>query len=288
MDDRKAETGENVALFAADAALLDVLEVPLLAGRGVRRGDHADAEPVAVISESLAKRLGGPERALGTLITALGEDRRVVGVIADARLTGPRAPDYEAPQLFVPLAQFPNRTVSFAIRGSGHDAAAVLPAVRRALADVAPSSALDWTETYDAALGEAFERDRFLLALTGVFAFATLVLAGLGLLALLAYSVGRARFEIGVRQALGASPARIIASVVGRALALVTAGLLIGFGLSAVASRLLGGLLYGVGALDPIALAATAAVFLASALLASAAPARQAARVPAAVVLRGE
>ncbi len=288
MDDRHAETGENVALFAADPALLDLLEIPLLAGRGVRPGDHADAEPVAIISESLAERLGGRERALGTLITALGEDRRVVGVIADARLTGPRAPDYEAPQLFVPLAQFPNRTVSFAIRGSGQDAAAVLPAVRRALAGVAPSSALDWTETYDAALGEAFERDRFLLALTGVFAVATLILAGLGLLALLAYSVGRARFEIGVRQALGASPARIIGSVVARALALVGAGLLIGFGLSAAASRLLGGLLYGVGTLDPVAFAATAAVFLVGGLLASAAPARQAARVPAATVLRGE
>ncbi len=133
-----------------------------------------------------------------------------------------------------------------------------------------------------------FERNRFLLALTGVFAFATLLLAGLGLLALLAYSVGRARFEIGVRQALGASPARIIGSVVGRALALVAAGLLIGFALSAAASRLLGGLLYGMGTLDPVAFAATAAVVLASGLLASAAPARQAARVPAATVLRGE
>lgn len=289
MDGRRSESGENVSIFAADPMLLDVLEIPVLAGRGVTRADHAGAEPVAIISESLAERLGGAERALGTVISALGADRRVVGVVADAQLTGPRAPAYEAPKLFLPLAQFPTqRTVSFAIRAAGPDAAALLAAVRRALAEVAPSSALDWTDTYDTALGDAFERDRFLVALTGVFSVATLILAGLGLLALLAYQVGRARFEIGVRQALGATPARIVGSVVRRALALVAAGLLLGFGLSAAATRLLAGLLYGVGALDPVAFAATAVVLLAGGLLASAGPARSAARVPPATALRGD
>lgn len=288
MDERRSDSGENVSIFAADPSLLDVLEIPLVAGRGITRGDHADSEPVAIISESLAERLDGPEQALGAVISAMGVDRRVVGVVADAHLTGPRAPAYEAPTLFLPLAQFPNRTVSFAIRASRPDAAAVLPAVRRALASVGPSSALDWTDTYDAALGEMFERDRFLVALTGVFSFATLTLAALGLFALLVHSVGRTRFEIGVRRALGATSGRIVGRVVGRSLTLVGTGLLLGFGLSVAATRLLAGLLYGVHTLDPFAFAATAAVLLAGGLLASAGPARSAARIPPATVLRGD
>jgi predicted permease len=288
MDERRRDTGENVSVFAADPGLLDVLEIPLLAGRGITGADHIEAEPVAVISASLAERMGGPERAVGTVVSALGADRRVVGVTANAGLTGPRAPTYEALQLFVPLAQFPNRTVSFAIRTVGQEPDAVLPSVRRALARVAPASALDWTDTFEAALGASFERDRFLVALSGVFSIATLLLASLGLLALLSYSVARARFEIGIRQALGATRLRIVGGVVRRALGLVGAGLGIGLVLSVAATRLLGGLLYGVGALDPVAFAFTAAVLIGGALLASAGPASSAARVPPATVLRGD
>ncbi len=287
MDERRAETGENVSVFAADPTVLDVLEIPLVAGRGIAPADHGNAEPVAIVSESLAERLGGPERALGTVVSALGLDRRVVGVVADARLTGPRAPAHEAPQLFLPLAQFPNRIVTFAIRTRGAGPAAALSPVRRTLGQIAPSSALDWTDTFETALGEAFERDRFLVALTGVFSVATLALAGLGLLALLAWTVARTRFEIGIRQALGATPRRIVRRVMGRAMVLVGAGLVLGFGLSAAATRLLAGLLYGVSALDPVAFAGAGAVLLGAALVASAGPARSAARVPSATVLRG-
>ena len=135
--------------------------------------------------------------------------------------------------------------------------------------------------------GRLFYAFRFLVALASVFTLLTLALAGLGLLALLAYSVARARFEIGIRQTLGATRLRIVGRVVGRSVALVGAGLAIGFGLTLVTGRLLAGLLYGVGTADPAAFAATAAVLLGGALLASAGPARSAARVPPATVLRG-
>ena len=105
---------------------------------------------------------------------------------------------------------------------------------------------------------------------------------------MLAYSVARSRIEIGVRQVLGATPARIVRAVVTRALAYVGAGLLLGFALTAAAARALAGLLHGVEPLDPIALLATAVVLIVVAFVASLWPARRAAAVAPAVAMRSD
>jgi predicted permease len=286
MDERLADTGDRAVVYAADPAFFTVLEVPLRAGRDFTALDHAEAEPVVIVSASLAKRLGGVDVALNQVIDAVGSERRVVGVVADAAFAGPRAPADELAQLFVPLAQLPNRTVSFAIRASVRDPAAVLPAVRRALSQVAPASAIDWTDAYDDALGEDFATDRFVLALTGVFSTLTLALAALGVFALLAYTVARSRVEIGVRQALGATRVRVLTDVIRRALGLVGTGLLLGLVLTVATTRVLSRFLYGVGPLDPLAFGSAALLLLVAALLAGAWPAHQAAAVAPAVALR--
>jgi putative ABC transport system permease protein len=157
MDERNAETGENVVLYAADPSLFDVLELSVRSGRVFTTSDHEQAEPTAVVSSSLAERLGGVDAAVDRVVHVLGADRRIVGVINDAAFAGPRAPEHERVQIFVPLAQRPNRTVSFAIRTSTGDPAAVLPQVRSALASVAPASAIDWTDSYESAFGAGFE-----------------------------------------------------------------------------------------------------------------------------------
>jgi predicted permease len=288
MDERTAESGENVVLYAADPSLFDVLELSVRSGRVFTTSDHEQAEPTAVVSASLAERLGGIDAAVDRVVNVLGADRRVVGVIDDAAFAGPRAPEHERVQIFLPLAQRPNRTVSFAIRTSTRDPAAVLPHVRSALATVAPASAIDWTDSYEAAFGAGFETDRFLLALTGIFSMLTLALAAFGIFAVLAYSVTRSRTEIGVRQALGATRARILRSVIARGLVLVGTGLGIGFVLTIAATRALAGFLFGVGPLDPIALAGTAGVLIVVAVVASAWPARRAAAVAPAVAMRAD
>jgi putative ABC transport system permease protein len=288
MDERNAETGENVVLYAADPSLFDVLELSVRSGRVFTTSDHEHAEPTAVVSSSLAERLGGVDAAVDRVVHVLGAERRVVGVINDAAFAGPRAAEHERVQIFVPLAQRPNRTVSFAIRTSTGDPAAVLPQVRSALANVAPASAIDWTDSYESAFGAGFGTDRFLLALTGIFSMFTLALAAFGIFAVLAYWVTRSRTEIGVRQALGATPARILRSVIARGLALVGTGLVVGFGLTIAGTRTLAGMLFGVGPLDPVALAGTACVLVVVAVVASAWPARRAAAVAPAVAMRAD
>ena len=275
---------DEAAFYAADPTFFEAMEIPVVGGRGLTEADHEDGERVVVVSESLAERLGGAD-AVGTTLEFLGAPRRIVGIVGDAQLTGPRAPSWEQRAVYVPSAQFPNRTVSFAIRAQADDAGALLPGIRRALADVAPASALDWTDTFEAALGEAFQRDRFMVALVGGFSTATLLLAALGILALASYTVSRARVDLGVRQALGG---RIVAGILTGTLALVGTGLALGMGLSLAVARLLESLLFGVDSLDPRALAITAAILLAAGLAASVAPARQATRVPPATAMRGD
>jgi predicted permease len=288
MDPRRVETGERVALYTADQAAFEVLDIAVLAGRVFTAADHADAEPVAVVSATLAQRLRGTERALGTVVEALGTERRVVGVVADARLTGPRAAPHEAPQLYLPLAQRVNRTVSFAIRAATDDAEALLPDVRRSLAAVAPTSAIDWADSFESALGEGFARDRFLLALTGVFSVISVLLAALGLFALLSFSVARAQTEIGVRQVLGATRASVVLGIVRGGVSLVAVGLALGLALSLLLSRVLAGIVYGIRPLDALAFTGTAATLVAVGVLASALPAWRAAAVSPAQAIRSE
>lgn len=288
MDARRAETGEIVALYAVDPNAFDVLDIALVAGRGVTQTDHAAAEPIVVISSSLAQRMGGQERALGTMIQALGTERRVVGIVADAHLTGPRAPPHEALQLYLPLAQRPDRTVSFAIRTTTDHPEDVLPDVRSVLSSLAPTSAIDWTDSFVSALGFGFARDRFLLALTTVFSGVTVFLAAVGLFALLAFSVTRARTEIGVRQALGATRAHVVSSIVRHGVILVAIGLGVGLSLSLLIGRVYASIVYDVEAFDPTALAATTITLLAVGVFASALPARRAASVSPARALQSE
>ncbi|HSJ15498.1 MAG TPA: ABC transporter permease [Longimicrobiales bacterium] len=288
MDDRTTSAGESVVVYAADPALFEVLEIPVRSGRVFTAVDHAESEPVAVVSASFAQRMGGSESAIGVMVDALGAERRVVGVVEDAAFAGARAAAHEQVQLFVPLAQRPNRTVTFAIRTSLDQPRDALPDVRRALAQVAPASAIDWTDSYVEAFGEGFATDRFMLALTGVFATVTLLLAALGVFAVLAFTVARSRVEIGVRQALGATRRRILTGVVWRAVVLVGTGLALGFGLTVMATRALAGMLYGVGALDPPAFLLAALVLIIVALVASAWPAHRAAAVAPATALRDD
>ena len=127
---------------------------------------------------------------------------------------------------------------------------------------------------------------RFLLSLVGLFSLAGLLLSAVGLSAVLADSVARRRPEIGIRQALGATPERIVAAVVGRGVRVVVVGLALGALLSWSAGRLLTSFIYQVTPTDPWTYAAAALTLLAAAVAASLLPARRAAAVDPAEVLR--
>lgn len=283
--------GRRVEVFSADRAFFEVMEVPLLAGRHPRQQAGDEGPQEVLVSRSLAREIVGSaalERAVGRP-AALGETAvRVAGVVGDARWAGPRREEVSAGagQLYLPFARSPQRLASLVVR-TGRDADDLVAPLTRRLGAFAPASALDWVGPLDGWLVDMFLLgDRFVLYLVAFFSAAALVLAAVGLSGLLADSVARRRTELGVRQALGASPRRIVAFVALRGLSLALAGLAVGGLLTWLASGLTSALFVGSAA-DPWSFVATAVVLSATALAASALPARKAARVHPTSALSG-
>lgn len=278
--------GIPAAWYPIDEHFFDTADIPVLAGRAFRSADGTDGPRIALVSASLAERFGDPERAIGRTLTRDGVPPfTIVGVTGNARFTGPRPDGADGTQVYTLMDQIPSRLVSFLIATDG-DPGAVVADARRVLATVAPRSALDWVESIDEALALMFARERFLAALIGAFSTAALVLAAVGLFAVLANLVARSRAELGVRQVLGAAPARIAAEFVGRGLRLVAFGLAVGLPITVAAAWILRASLFGIGVFDPVAWLGAAAVLLGVGGIAAWVPARRAARTSPMEALR--
>lgn len=287
------EEGIRTGVFFADPEYFGVVDVPVVAGRGFTAGDSAsaDAANVALVSRSLAERIAGsgdPERVLGAEAWIAGGPVRIVGVVGDVRYGGPREEPGAHHEVYLPFAREPQRLVSLLIETPGAPAA-LLPALSRRLADLAPASALDWVGPLDRWVTDLFVLDtRFLLSLVSLFSAAGLFLSAVGLFAVLADSVARRRGELGIRQALGATPGRILAAVVLQGLRVVALGLAAGAALAWASTRVLESTVHGVTPTDPWSFAAAALLLLGVALAAAALPARRAAAVDPAEALREE
>jgi predicted permease len=300
--------GLRVGAHAIDPALLRTLDVALLAGRGIGAGDDTSAAPVALVSAALAQRLGGAERVLGTEVELVQERAsrpggrfRVVGVVADLAWDGVGEQDtgryirYGANDdpggarhdLYLALAQQPSAVVSIAVRTALPPETMIEP-MRRSLARIAPASAVHWISSMEDELAGEYAASRFYLTLIAVFGLAALLLAAVGMFALLSHALLKREHELGIRLALGADSARIARLVLGEGLRLVLAGLALGLVLAWAGTRLLGQALYQVSATDPFAYAGAALVLASLALLSSLWPLRRALRLAPVTALRSD
>jgi ABC-type antimicrobial peptide transport system permease subunit len=208
----------------------------------------------------------------------------VVGVVSDKRHRSLR--EQPRADMYFPRSQVahPRLFAWYAIRG--RDPARLLPAVRELVGGLDAGVALDdvgmMEERVDAALGP----DRFRAYLVSALALVALVLAGLGLYALIAFAVARDTRDVAIRMALGATAGRTAWRVVGGVLLLAAGGLGAGLLLAYASRTLLARFLAGVTALDPVAVAVVGAIVLAAAALAAAGPAVRATRIDPAEVLR--
>ncbi len=279
--------GLRVTNLIVGDGFFDALDVPLVAGRAFDTRDADSGMRSAVISRSLAERLGSATGSLDRQVTLNGTDYRVVGVVEDAAFSDPRNADAERLAMYLSLRQLPRRVVSPVIEVAGDPNGYAEPLKQR-LGELAPNSALDWVEPVDQFIGWLYRDSAFRLVLVAVFALSALLLSAVGLYAVLAQQVTAATTEIGVRKAMGASDARILGRIIRRGLAVTLAGIGAGLLLSLAFSRVLGGLLHGVGTLDPLAYLVSAGTLLLIALLACLLPARRAARIAPMEALRHE
>src|SRR5262249_38419811 len=146
--------------------------------------------------------------------------------------------------------EIPLRGVTLIVRSAG-DPAVLAPAVRRRLAAIAPDVALSELRTLDQVVGRSYWRQRFFAVIFATFSILALLLAAVGLYGVLSHAVSRRRRELGLRAALGAGPGRLRGSVLGEALRLSAAGLVLGTAASLAATRLLASQLYAVTPTDP-------------------------------------
>jgi putative ABC transport system permease protein len=256
--------------------------IPLLHGRLFEDTDTQDGGHVAVISQSLANARWPGRDPIGRYVQFGNMDGdpkgfRVIGVVGDVRELTLEVPP--APLFYAFYRQRPNSVwrVSFVVRGPSPDSlAGVVPRLVRDVDPDLPFQLGTVTQAFDTALSSR----RFSLLLISVFGGAALVLAMLGLYAVIAYLVQQRTREIGIRMALGATPAALFRLVAGRGVLLAIAGCATGVaGVLLLGPVAVQSLLFGVTPTDPIVLGAVAAITVAASLAASLLPARRATRV---------
>ncbi|HTK28418.1 MAG TPA: ABC transporter permease [Vicinamibacterales bacterium] len=270
---------------------LRVFGVPLVAGRAFTEHDSGTAPNVGLVSREAARRDWPGASPLGAHVTLAGSpaaDRvrlEIVGVVEDVKPSDMTEP--APPRLYRPLAQSPERALTFALRTDGPPAA-LAPAVRAAVRAIDRDLAVSQIRPFDDLLFDELRENRVLLGMFIAFAGVALLLSGAGLYGVTAYAVSQRTREIGIRMALGARRADVLSLVVGQNLRLMAAGGAVGILGGAALGRAMRSILYRVGAADPATFAAVAVLMLGVALAATLVPARRATGVDPSSCLRGE
>ncbi len=271
---------------AATSEFFSTMRLPIKEGRAFTSADREDTAPVAIVSESMARKYWPGENPLGRRVRVQGgEWMTIVGVCGD--LIHDWFDRRNAPTLYRPFVQEPVGEFAITVRTAG-DPDALAPQVRRALLAIDPVQPVFDLMTMRMALKERTIGLQYLAAVMTVFAALALILAIVGLYAVMAYMVAQRTHEIGVRIALGAAPTDVVRLTVGQAARLTSIGTAIGLALSVVLSRLMEAGMLGIASGDARVSFLFAAVLVGSALLAGYIPARRAAMIDPIVALRAQ
>jgi putative ABC transport system permease protein len=266
-------------------AYLQTMGIQLLRGRDFQPQDDKRAPKVAIVNETMARKFFGDADPIGKRI-GYGEpyDVEIVGLMRDARFDGLR--ERAQPLIIKLLAQAPDEyAANLYVRTTG-DSAVARASLARTLASAEPRMAIREVVSVAEMTERTVANERLVSRLTGAFGLLAVAVACLGLYGTVAYSVVRRTSEIGVRLALGATRSEILWMVVRGTLVPVLAGIIAGVGLAMLVSRFVASLLYDLSPNDPATLATSAVVLMAMAMLASLAPAIQAARLDPVRALR--
>lgn len=276
----------RVMLNAVAPRYFETFGTPLISGRDFQSADTGGAR-VAIVNEAMARHYFADRSPLGRQLLLEGDSRpyEIVGVAADAKYADLRA---VAPRTIYLDAFQQNRLPSeFALRTSVAPRS-LSAQVRHLVDDVGGSVSVSKVTTLEEQLDASIVPERLISTLSGFFGGLGALLAAVGLYGLLAYTVARRTTDIGIRMALGATRRDVIRMVIGQALSLVCAGLLVGMPMALWGRRIAAGVLDGMPEASVLPDAAAAVVMLAVALLAAYMPARRASRVEPLVALRSE
>jgi predicted permease len=275
----------SISIRRVDSGYLQSMRIPLVAGRSFTPFDNHRSDRVLILNQTAALNVFAGQDPIGRT-ALLGDDEwQVIGIVGDVRHQSLEAGSGN--EVYVPYTQVNEGTPVFTmIVRSSLPLAALVPGVQRVLRDADPQMPTGDFQTVSSIVDHAVSPRRFVLTLLGGFAGTALLLAALGIYALLSYSVSQRIPEIGIRMALGESAAQVRWRILSRTMALAIAGVSIGAVLSAVLSGLIQSMLFGVQPADPVTFAAMAAVLLLVAAVAGFLPALRASATDPAVALR--
>ena len=286
------DAGESpvAGLHGVSPGYLRAMGIPLRRGRGFTDRDREDSVAVAIVNEAFARQHSPQGDVLGRRLRTDGPWRTVVGIVGDVRHRRPETAP--RPQVLVPYAQLDPgflttwaRGTSVVVRSSA-EPSVVASLARRAVREADPGLPLIDVRPMRDLVTDATAQPRFRAMLLGAFALIAAVLSMVGIFGVISYFAAQRSQEIGVRMALGARRADVLALVLGRGARLALLGVLLGLAGAAALSRSLSGLLFEVSPTDPAVFALAAAVLGGAAIVASYLPARRAAHTDPGVALR--
>jgi putative ABC transport system permease protein len=261
------------------------MRIPLIAGRALGPQDQVGSESVIVISQTMAKRDFPSENAIGKHVKHQGVWRTVVGIVGDVKFRDLGSED-EA-MLYAPYTQRTQNALQLLVRTRVPTATETAP-VKASVLDMVPSAIIRRTDAMTELVKKSFASERFRTMLVSLFGVLAAALATVGLYGVTARAVGQRRREVAIRVALGASGHSVVSLIVRATLGGVVVGIAAGLALALLGAQWAAPLLYGTDARDPLTYVAIVCGLVGLSVLASWIPARRAAGVPPASVLRGE
>jgi putative ABC transport system permease protein len=288
---RPPAAGVSAVEHIVSADYFRALGIPMLAGASFSAFQSRPSPPVAIVSQSVARQLWGEKAAVGEQLERDGRPHQVIGVVGDVRGadgTGPRGGGLDrapAPAVYLSSEQFPQNTMTLVVRPRGPDSALV-PAIRTVLLAIDPAVPLYQIRTFDDLVGDANASSELTARLTATFAVFALLVAAVGVYAVVSYAVEQRTAEVGVRMAVGATPAAVVLLMVRSGMMWCLAGIAAGLIAASWLGEALTSVLFGIRADDPMTFMVVAAALAAVALAACYIPARHASRVNPLATLR--
>ncbi|MBO0799351.1 MAG: ABC transporter permease, partial [Blastocatellia bacterium] len=278
--------GQSTNYSAVSPDYFKAMGIPLRRGRVFTEYDNRDSARVAVISESMAKRVFPDEDPIGKRIHFTNGPtvfREIVGIVGDVKQGG--LDEDTTLQAYEPYLQKTYSGMTLVVRTAG-DPSNLTAAIRNEVLNIDKEQPVSGIRTLEQLVSNSISQQKFSMLLLGVFAAVALVLATIGIYGVLSYAAAQRTHEIGVRMALGARAVNVMRMVIGHGMKLVLLGLTLGLGAALALTQLMKQMLFGVRAADPLTYALIALLLVLVALFACWIPARRAAKVDPMIALR--
>jgi putative ABC transport system permease protein len=289
-------TGPLIALNHVTPDYFQTVGIQMRAGRPFTANDGKAAPRVAIINETVARRLFPNEDPIGHRLL-VESPATIVGVVGDTRHSGlDQRVSYEVYLPFLQYSNFGSYHLTLAVRGSSDqnnsdgmaNLSGLAAAIRNQAQAIDPNEPLNQVTRMDERLSNSVAERRFQTLLLSLFAAVALVIAAVGIYGVISYAVSRRTHEIGVRMALGAQRSDVLRMVIWRGMSLTLAGVTLGLAAALALTRVLKNLLFEMSATDPATFASIAMLLVAVALIASYIPARRATKIDPLQALRHE